>query len=184
MALKFRRGTTAQKSGSLAFGEPYVNTDLNTLMVGGASGDITLSSIGTGSNLLVNDITASGNVQVAGNVTIGGTLAVTGHTTFEGVTSTGATGTGNLVYATRPTMSVTCSAFTFQDPTDNTKQANFSIAGNTTATTRTSTCTASATCSRCRTTSRPTRSSRSRASSATPIGRRTTVCRSTRAPAR
>jgi hypothetical protein len=31
------------------------------------------------------------------------TLAVTGHTTFEGVTSTGATGTGKLVYDTSPT---------------------------------------------------------------------------------
>ena len=31
------------------------------------------------------------------------TLSVTGHTTFEGVTSTGATGTGKLVYDTSPT---------------------------------------------------------------------------------
>jgi len=31
MALKFRRGSTADKSGSLAFGEPYVNTTLGTL---------------------------------------------------------------------------------------------------------------------------------------------------------
>jgi hypothetical protein len=44
MALKFRRGTTAQKSGSLAFGEPYVNTDLGTLQIGGATGDITLGA--------------------------------------------------------------------------------------------------------------------------------------------
>jgi fibronectin-binding autotransporter adhesin len=35
------------------------------------------------------------------------TLAVTGHTTFEGVTSTGATGTGNLVYSASPTLSGT-----------------------------------------------------------------------------
>jgi hypothetical protein len=76
MALKFRRGTTAQKSGSLAFGEPYVNTDLNTLMIGGASGDITLSSIGTGSNLVINDITASGNISVAGNVSVAGQLTI------------------------------------------------------------------------------------------------------------
>ena len=44
MALKFRRGTTAQKSGSLAFGEPFVNSDLNTLQIGGAVTDIELVS--------------------------------------------------------------------------------------------------------------------------------------------
>ena len=43
MALKFRRGTTAQQSGSLAFGEPFVNTTLGTLLVGGPNGDIVLS---------------------------------------------------------------------------------------------------------------------------------------------
>ena len=76
MALKFRRGTTAQQSGSLAFGEPYVNTDLGTLLVGGTNGDIILSSTGTGSNLVVNDITASGNLSVAGNATIGGKITI------------------------------------------------------------------------------------------------------------
>jgi hypothetical protein len=40
----------------------------------------------------------------ARNGTLSGTLAVTGHTTFEGVTSTGATGTGALVYATSPAL--------------------------------------------------------------------------------
>lgn len=54
------------------------------------------------------DIGASGatrprNIFLAGNSTVGGTISVTGHTTFEGVTSTGATGTGRLVYATSPT---------------------------------------------------------------------------------
>jgi hypothetical protein len=44
MALKFRRGTTAQKSGSLAFGEPYVNTSLGTLQIGLDTGDVTLAS--------------------------------------------------------------------------------------------------------------------------------------------
>ncbi len=44
MALKFRRGTTAQKSGSLAFGEPYVNTTLGTLQIGLDTGDVTLAS--------------------------------------------------------------------------------------------------------------------------------------------
>jgi hypothetical protein len=37
------------------------------------------------------------------SATFAGALSVTGHTTFEGVTSTGATGTGKLVYDTSPT---------------------------------------------------------------------------------
>ena len=36
------------------------------------------------------------------SVAMAGALSVTGHTTFEGVTSTGATGTGKLVYDTSP----------------------------------------------------------------------------------
>lgn len=45
-----------------------------------------------------------GKSRLDGNVTAGGTLSVTGHTTFEGVTSTGATGTGKLVYDGSPTL--------------------------------------------------------------------------------
>lgn len=43
-------------------------------------------------------------LDVTGAVLVSSTLGVTGHTTFEGVTSTGATGTGALVYATSPTL--------------------------------------------------------------------------------
>ena len=81
MALRFRRGSDSQKSGSLQFGEPYVNTDLNTLQIGGLGGDITLSAVGTGSNLLINDITASnmklsGNANIAGDLTLGGNITI------------------------------------------------------------------------------------------------------------
>jgi len=81
MALKFRRGTTAQKSGSLAFGEPYVNTTLGTLQIGLESGDVTLSSTGTGSNLVVGGISGSslnitGNAKVDGNLSLGGQLTI------------------------------------------------------------------------------------------------------------
>jgi hypothetical protein len=62
MALKFRRGTTAQQSGSLAFGEPYVNTTLGTLLIGGPNGDIVLSTTGTGSTGNFGPI--SGSVQL------------------------------------------------------------------------------------------------------------------------
>ncbi len=37
-------------------------------------------------------------------LTLSSTIQVTGHTTFEGVTSTGATGTGNLVYDNSPSL--------------------------------------------------------------------------------
>jgi hypothetical protein len=81
MALKFRRGTTAQKSGSLAFGEPYVNTTLGTLQIGLESGDVTLSSTGTGSNLVVGGISGSslditGNAKIDGNLSLGGQLTI------------------------------------------------------------------------------------------------------------
>jgi len=79
MALKFRRGTTAQKSGSLAFGEPYVNTTLGTLQIGLESGDVTLTAIGTGSNISVAGISGSslditGNAKIDGNLTLGGEI--------------------------------------------------------------------------------------------------------------
>ena len=81
MALKFRRGTTAQQSGSLAFGEPYVNTTLGTLLVGGPTGDIVLSTAGTGSTGTFGPISGSGlditgNANIAGDLTVGGQLTI------------------------------------------------------------------------------------------------------------
>lgn len=64
-------------------------------------------------NLLFTDATydigASGATRprdlfLSRNLVAGGTINVTGHTTFEGVTSTGATGTGKLVYDGTPTL--------------------------------------------------------------------------------
>jgi hypothetical protein len=81
MALKFRRGTNAQKSGSLAFGEPYVNTDLGTLQIGGVSGDITLGASGTGAQGSFAGISGSslditGNAKIDGNLSLGGQLTI------------------------------------------------------------------------------------------------------------
>jgi hypothetical protein len=86
MGLKFRRGTTAQKSGSLAFGEPYVNTTLGTLQIGGETGDITLGSTGTGSTGNFGAISGSGlditgNANIAGNLTLGGAITIGDATT-------------------------------------------------------------------------------------------------------
>jgi hypothetical protein len=90
MGLKFRRGTTAQKSGSLAFGEPYVNTDLGTLQIGGATGDITLGASGTGSAATFAGISGSslditGNAKIDGNLTLGGNITI-GDNTADNVT--------------------------------------------------------------------------------------------------
>ena len=65
MALKFRRGTAAQKSGSLAFGEPYVNTTLGTLQVGLDTGDLTLTSVGTTTQFEIQSISASAFVSAS-----------------------------------------------------------------------------------------------------------------------
>ena len=86
MALKFRRGTTAQQSGSLAFGEPYVNTTLGTLLIGGPTGDIVLSTTGTGSTGTFGAISGSGlditgNANIAGNLTLGGNITIGNATT-------------------------------------------------------------------------------------------------------
>lgn len=55
-------------------------------------------TIGTGTSGTALTIASATNAA-----TFAGALTVTGHTTFEGVTSTGATGTGNLVYSASPT---------------------------------------------------------------------------------
>jgi hypothetical protein len=81
MALKFRRGTTAQQSGSLQFGEPFVNTTLGTLIIGGTDGDIVLSAGGTGSTGNFGPISGSGlditgNAKIDGNLTLGGNITI------------------------------------------------------------------------------------------------------------
>lgn len=86
MALKFRRGTTAQQSGSLAFGEPYVNTTLGTLLIGGPDGDIVLSATGTGSTGNFGPISGSGlditgDANIHGNLTLGGNITIGDSTT-------------------------------------------------------------------------------------------------------
>ncbi len=65
-----------------------------------ASGKISIGRGNTAGAPNTMDIGIDGS----GNVTIAQTLTVTGHTTFEGVTSTGATGTGGLVYSSAGTL--------------------------------------------------------------------------------
>jgi hypothetical protein len=63
-------------------------------------GDVSLVK----SNYTGSDVTSLGELASADNAKIPGTIEVTGHTKFEGVTSTGATGTGKIVYDTSPTL--------------------------------------------------------------------------------
>ena len=76
MALKFRRGTTAQKSGSLAFGEPYVNTTLGTLQIGGDTGDITLAGTSATVGISGSSLDITGNAKIDGNLILGGNITI------------------------------------------------------------------------------------------------------------
>ena len=76
MALKFRRGTTAQKSGSLAFGEPYVNTTLGTLQIGGEAGDVTLLINSASQGISGSSLNITGNAKIDGNLTLGGAITI------------------------------------------------------------------------------------------------------------
>jgi hypothetical protein len=63
-------------------------------------GDVSLVK----SNYTGSDVTSLGELTSSDNAKIPGTIEVVGHTKFEGVTSTGATGTGKIVYDTSPTL--------------------------------------------------------------------------------
>jgi hypothetical protein len=76
MALKFRRGTTAQKSGSLAFGEPYVNTTLGTLQIGLETGDVTLLISSASQGISGSSLDITGNAKIDGNLTLGGNITI------------------------------------------------------------------------------------------------------------
>ena len=98
---------------SLASGNIQISG--NTILATNTDGVITLTPNGVG-NVNVNSTLAStaynngslvvgGGVGIAGAIFANSTLSVAGHVTLEGVTSTGATGTGKLVFATSPSIS-------------------------------------------------------------------------------
>lgn len=69
------------------------------------SGNLNNTALVTGGGLqAVQTPNNSATLDTSGNMLLPGTIGVAGHTTFEGVTSTGATGTGALVYATSPAL--------------------------------------------------------------------------------
>jgi hypothetical protein len=73
--------------------------DNNLLVDGTIAGTDTTQSTST----TTGAVKTAGGLGVAKNVWIGGTVNVSGHATLEGVTSTGATGTGKFVFDTAPT---------------------------------------------------------------------------------
>jgi hypothetical protein len=88
----------AWTSSSRKAGLRFMTTSATTLTVRGGFTNGGTFFIGATSGSAVASIDASGNA------TFNGTLSVTGHPTLEGVTATGATGTGALVYSTSPTL--------------------------------------------------------------------------------
>lgn len=79
------------------------------LAVSSGANKYNLYASGTAINILAGNTRVGGStdptvaLDVTGAALISTTLGVTGHVTFEGVTSTGATGTGKLVFDTSPT---------------------------------------------------------------------------------
>jgi hypothetical protein len=77
-------------------------TGTGTVTVVGA-GNLTSTAIMTGGGSQASQTpSATATLNSSGNMSLPGTLAVTGHVTFEGVTSTGAQGTGALVFSGSP----------------------------------------------------------------------------------
>lgn len=76
------------------------------------TGSGTVVVLATGASLVTPALGAATATTIAiGGATIGANaLAVTGHLLLEGVTSTGATGTGNLVFSASPTFTGTATA--------------------------------------------------------------------------
>ena len=91
----------------------------------------------------LRDMTFGTNNIERMRITSAGVVNITGLTASQAVltdasknlVSVATTGSGNIVRATRPTMSVTGAGFTLQDATDNTKQANFVLSSIPIATT-------------------------------------------------
>jgi hypothetical protein len=86
-----------------ADGYPQVSLEGVTTEVWGATARGAKAVIKVTPNTTITQVTAV-TIDQDSKATFAGALSVTGHTTFEGVTSTGATGTGKLVYDTSPTL--------------------------------------------------------------------------------
>ena len=103
---------------SLTMGYSGVSASTTNLATGNVASATTKTiNIGTGgqsgstTNVNIGSVgVATGTTTINTAVSVAQTLSVSGHTTFEGVTSTGSTGTGNLVYSVGPTFTGTLNA--------------------------------------------------------------------------
>lgn len=85
-----------------------------------AAGSLTSTAFVTGGGLqALQTPSATSTLSAGGNASFAGTLAASGHVTFEGVTSTGATGTGNLAFSATPTFTGTTTIATLAATTIN-----------------------------------------------------------------
>jgi hypothetical protein len=120
----FSTGSFVTLGGASVAKSLYVGGDINvagniTLINGGA--DTLSANTGTFANIAVTGtngtisgttgaLTVAGGVGVAGGLFVGGAFTATSRVTLEGVTSTGATGTGNIVFSASPSVTGTLSA--------------------------------------------------------------------------
>lgn len=105
------KGVTASLSGNVIFtaATTPINPSGNGQAVIGttAAGGLSLRGQGSVTDLNLTNSAGTSVLTIAtGSTTVNlsGIISVAGHTIFEGVTSTGATGTGKLVYDTSPTL--------------------------------------------------------------------------------
>jgi len=106
-----------------------VEIEGDTFDVNGGNIDGTAIGSSSASTGAFTTITASSTLAVTGAATLSSTLAVTGATTFHGVTSSGATGTGNIVYSASPTVSGTLSTADIATTGNQTITGNVTVAG-------------------------------------------------------
>ena len=94
-------------SGTASIANPTVTlTNATALNINGASPVIaTTSTTASVFNTTVTTLNIGGAATTLNLGASGGTTTVSGHIKLEGVTSTGATGTGNLVFASSPSVS-------------------------------------------------------------------------------
>lgn len=97
--------TTSFTTSSTSFTALAGATTLLTLGGTGASASTFFPSTLDATSSTTGAIRTSGGISAAKAANFGTTLTVAGHVTLEGVTSTGATGTGKLVFDTAPQLS-------------------------------------------------------------------------------
>lgn len=119
--LPISTGLTGAGTGVLTALSVNVGTAGSVIVNGGALGSPssagtlpahTLGGTISGGGNQINNVVIGTTTPLAGAFT---TLSATGHTTFEGITSTGATGTGKFVYDTTPSFTGTITANTSVD---------------------------------------------------------------------